>query len=145
MPQRDLHHEAVAQALISDGWTITHDPFYMAYGKRYGYIDLGAESVFAAERDAQKIAIEIKSFVGASVVTDLANALGQYLMYKSWLARSEPDRLLYLAIDRVIAREVFSDLSAQVLIEDYGIRLVVVDTITRRVVEWRNPPLTGRS
>ena len=27
MPARDLYHDAVKNALVKDGWTITHDPF----------------------------------------------------------------------------------------------------------------------
>lgn len=30
MPQRDVYHEAAKQALLSDGWLITHDPYYLA-------------------------------------------------------------------------------------------------------------------
>lgn len=29
MPAQDLHHDAVKQALIKDGWDITDDPFYI--------------------------------------------------------------------------------------------------------------------
>ena len=144
MPQRDLYHQAVRQALIADGWTITHDPYRVVYGKRYGFIDLAAEIGLAAERDTDKIAVEIKSFIGASVVADLAVAIGQYLMYQSWLARSDPTRRPYLAIDQNTASEVFSDISAQVLIEDHTIRLIVVDLEAEGIVEWRNPPPADR-
>lgn len=27
MPRKDVYHELVKQALIDDGWTITHDPY----------------------------------------------------------------------------------------------------------------------
>lgn len=143
MPQRDLYHQAVRQALIADGWTITHDPYYIPFGERRGFIDLGAETPLAAERDNVKIAVEIKGFIGASPVADLAVAVGQYAMYKSWLSRSDLTRSLYLAIDQETADEIFSDISAQVLIEDYGRRLVIVDIEAGSVVEWRNPPPTG--
>ncbi|MFN8541980.1 MAG: element excision factor XisH family protein [Thermomicrobiales bacterium] len=114
----------------------------MIYGKRYGCIDLGAEAMFAADRDTQQIAVEIKSFIGLLVVNDLADAVGQYLMYQSWLARSDPTRLRYLAVDRNAASEVFSDISAHVLIEDYKLRLIIVDVETERIVEWIIPPPT---
>lgn len=45
------------------------------------YIDLGAESIAAAEREGQKIAIEIKSFLGASSISEFHTALGQYFNY----------------------------------------------------------------
>lgn len=53
MPARDTYHNAVKSALIADGWTITHDPYRVAYGGKDAYVDLGAEReqlVLAAER-----------------------------------------------------------------------------------------------
>ncbi len=29
MPVKDFHHEIVKKALFADGWTITHDPYYI--------------------------------------------------------------------------------------------------------------------
>lgn len=29
MPRRDLYHETVKNALIKDGWQITHDPLIL--------------------------------------------------------------------------------------------------------------------
>lgn len=77
MPARDIYHNTVKNALIKDGWTITHDPLSLKLrkGKRL-FVDLGAERLIAAEKDTQKIAVEIKSFVGASVMKDLEEALG---------------------------------------------------------------------
>ena len=43
MSARDKYHDAVKNALVQDGWTITHDPYGIAIGRRRGYIDLGAE------------------------------------------------------------------------------------------------------
>ena len=31
MPARDTYHNAVKQALIKDGWTITADPYTVEY------------------------------------------------------------------------------------------------------------------
>jgi hypothetical protein len=33
MPRHDIYHDQVRHALIKDGWTITHDPFTMAFGQ----------------------------------------------------------------------------------------------------------------
>ena len=60
---RDLFHQVVKDALIKDGWEITHDPFPVDYGDVQMQIDLGAERLLAATKDAETIAIEIKSFV----------------------------------------------------------------------------------
>jgi hypothetical protein len=76
MPAKDLYHDNVCNALTKDGWTITDDPLVLSIGTRSVYIDLGAEKLIAAERDNQKIAVEIKSFLSSSPIRDLENAWG---------------------------------------------------------------------
>jgi XisH protein len=84
MPAQDIYHDAVVRALTADGWMITHDPLSLSYGGRDLYVDLGAErTTIAAERDGQKIAVEIKSFLGSSPIRDLEEAVGQYEVYRS--------------------------------------------------------------
>ena len=62
MPAKDRYHDAVKAALIKDGWTITHDPYRIEFGTDNLYADLAAErAVVAAERDVEKIAVEIGS------------------------------------------------------------------------------------
>ncbi|WP_375493386.1 element excision factor XisH family protein, partial [uncultured Nostoc sp.] len=38
MPARDIYHAAVIKALTADGWTITSDPLYLAYGGRPAFL-----------------------------------------------------------------------------------------------------------
>jgi hypothetical protein len=76
MPARDLYHDVVKSALITDGWTIIHDPLVLRWGSRDLFVDLGAERLLAADKDDQKIAVEVKSFSGASEIDDLEKALG---------------------------------------------------------------------
>jgi hypothetical protein len=60
---KDKYHNLVRQSLENEGWVITHDPFKISIGKRRDYIDLGAEKeIIAAEKEEEKIAVEIKSF-----------------------------------------------------------------------------------
>jgi hypothetical protein len=46
------------------------------------FIDLGAEQVLGAERNGEKIAVKIKSFIGFSATTEFNSALGQFLKYQ---------------------------------------------------------------
>lgn len=64
MPTRDNLHNIIKKALTNEGWQITHDPYFMRYGNIEFYIDLGAENILAAQKDGNKIAVEIKSFLG---------------------------------------------------------------------------------
>lgn len=150
MPARDIYHDAVRAALIADGWAITHDPYWVEFGGKDAYIDLGAERnaldpVLAAERGAERIAVEVKTFTGASVIVDLEQALGQYVLYQSWLRRTEPERLLYLAVDTETALSVFDAPFGQIVAEDVGLRLIVVEMPAERIVAWRQFPAIDRS
>jgi hypothetical protein len=73
MSARDRFHDCVRNALIKDGWVITHDPLRLPWGKKDLYVDLGAEQLLAAEKGQRQIAVEIQSFLGKSEVDDLEN------------------------------------------------------------------------
>lgn len=80
MSRKDRFHELVKQALIQTGWKITDDPLYLSIGNVNIQIDLAAEPLIAATKDERKIAVEVKSFISASQITDFYGALGQYLI-----------------------------------------------------------------
>ncbi len=63
MPAKDIYHKQVRNALQNAGWTITHDPFVLKWGLRDLFIDLGAERLFAAEKGAEKIAVEVSALM----------------------------------------------------------------------------------
>lgn len=136
MPAKDLHHEAVKAALVKDGWSITHDPLTLRWGRRDLFVDLGAEKLLAAEKEGRKIAVEIKSFLGRSEMDDLENALGQYVLYRRILNRTEPDREIYLAVHELVYLNLFEEPVGKLLIEDEQVRLLVFDHATQEVVRW---------
>lgn len=136
MPSRDLYHDAVKQALIKDGWLITADPYIIKYEDAELYADLGAEKTLAAERQGQKIVVEIKSFVGKSMMYDFHTALGQYIVYRDLLQLTAPDRILYLAIDDLVYTDFFQRQSITVITRQNRLRLIVVDTQQETIQEW---------
>lgn len=138
MPARDRYHDAVKNALVKDGWTVTDDPFRIRAGRRDMYVDLGAQRLLAAEKGAQKIAVEIKTFGGESEIEDLQHALGQVLMYERVLRRSEPDRRVYLALTGQVFDLLFQEEVAQILLEDNLLRLIVFDPDAEEIREWTN-------
>ena len=122
MPAKDIFHDAVKTAIIKDGWKITDDPLRLQWGRKDMYVDLGAERLLAAEKGSQKIAIEIKSFGGASEVYDLEHALGQYFVYKAVMERAHPDRMLYLAVTHEVFIEVLKTILGNCCAKDTKLR-----------------------
>lgn len=68
---RDTFHNAVRTALEKEGWEITDDPLRVVTDVGTIEIDLGAEqNLLAAEQDGLRIAVEIKSFVSGSPISE---------------------------------------------------------------------------
>lgn len=97
MSARDLFHDIVKKALQQEGWQITHDPYALSTDDFDLAIDLGAEQVIAAEQGEIQIAVEIKSFLGPSKISEFYGALGQFIAYRTALRKQDPQRILYLA------------------------------------------------
>lgn len=124
MPAKDLYHNIVRKALEKEGWVVTHDPYFIRLGKRRGFIDLGAE-IIGAEKGLEKIAVEIKSFLGASDVDEFEDALGQFLVYKTALEIKEPSRILYLAMPSDFYKALFDDLFFVGILRKYQVNVIV--------------------
>ncbi len=137
MPARDIYHNTVKNALIKDGWTITHDPLRIRLARgRNLFVDLGAERLLAAERGTEKIAVEVKSFTRPSDMKDLEEAVGQFVLYARLLKRYYPNHTLYLAVSEDIRRTVFEEEAGQTLIEDGIIRLVTFEPTQEVIIRW---------
>lgn len=99
-------------------------------------IDLGAQQLLAAERSTDKIAVEVKSFLSDSPLTDYHAALGQFLNYRLALEVSDPDRELYLAVPIVAYEAFFRREFAQMSIERYQIKQIVYNPTEEVIVQW---------
>ena len=137
MPARDIYHNTVRNALLKDGWTITHDPYRikLTRGKNL-FVDLGAERLIAAEKGIERIAIEVKSFRSESEMKDLEDAVGQFVVYEHLLTRYDPGRKLYLAVPDEVRQSVFEEEAGTVLIEDSVIRLFTFSPTQEAIVTW---------
>lgn len=136
MSQRDKYHVPCKAALIKDGWVVTNDPLRLEYGGKNMYVDLGAEEVIGAEKSGKKIAVEVKSFLGPSDINDLEGALGQFILYRSVIAKTEPDRQLYLAVPQLAFVELFEEPVGRLLIEVEKLFLIVFDPQREEIKQW---------
>ncbi|MDJ0617705.1 MAG: XisH family protein [Calothrix sp. MO_192.B10] len=134
---RDAFHQQVKNALIKDGWIITNDPLIIRISEAIKVqIDLAAESAIAAERDTEKIAVEIKSFISGSDINEFHTALGQYLNYCQALEENEPERIVYLAIPSETYLDFFQLPFVQRAIQRYQVKLIIYDPKQEEIQQW---------
>ena len=138
MSAKDIFHDAVRKGLEREGWIITDDPLRIEVGDVEMYVDLGAEQLLAAEKDSEKIAVEIKSFIGKSSISEFHTAIGQFLNYRIALEEKEPERYLYLAVPLDIYYSFFELRFIQTVLERLQIHLIIYDPIQEVIVEWKN-------
>jgi hypothetical protein len=138
VPARDIFHHQVRQALCKKGWVITHDPYWikLAGSDMNAYVDLAAERMIAAEKGDEKIAVEIKSFLGTSFLSDFHQALGQYLDYKIALRQKELERRLFLAVPIDVYQAFFTRPFVQTVCQEYELYLLTFDPQAEEICTW---------
>ncbi|MCB0063798.1 MAG: XisH family protein [Caldilineaceae bacterium] len=136
MPAKDLIHDAVCNALENDGWTITHEHMKVEFEDAFIYVDLGAERMVIAQRANEKIAVEVKSFLGKSAIQDIEDALGQFVVYRIFLRKVQPERHLFLCVSHITFDTIFSSKAIQILIDELNVSLLVVNVETEEVDQW---------
>lgn len=134
---KDLYHNVVKKALEDDGWIITHDPYFLEAKPHKLQIDLGAERVIAAEKGAEKIVVEIKTFAKDSFIYEFYEVLGQYLTYEEFLTDQDNERTLYLAVSEPIYRFRFlRDISVMRMCRKMNIKFVIFNVSSVKIKEW---------
>jgi XisH protein len=136
MAAKDKFHEEVKRALIKDQWTVTDDPLKIESEEQSFEIDFGAEQLIMAERGVEKIAIEVKSFLNSSAITDFYGALGQFATYRLALEREDPERTLYLAVPEDAYETFFQSPFMQVAIAEFKLLLIVYEPKREVIVQW---------
>jgi XisH protein len=147
VPPRDTIHEIVKQAVTKDGWIITEadDPYVISYGQRFLFVDLGASksandsiqgSLIGAEKNNSRIAIEIKNFRAKSLIKDLEQAIGQYVLYRLLLDKIDPGREVYLAITDTLYEDFFSEPIGELVIDELPLKMIIVNLQRVEVTKW---------
>ena len=138
MSAKDIYHNSCVRALEKDGWTITHDPLSIPIEATTLLVDIGAEQMVTADREGERIAVEIKSFVSLSAVQDLKEAVGQFWLYALALEKSPEhhDRTLFLAIREEMYQSVFVKGIGKLFLESHGLRLIVFDPNMEEIRQW---------
>jgi len=136
IPAKDIYHDAVRFALIKDDWNILAENYSLEYGGDHLYVDIAAEKSIAAEKNGQKILVEVKSFLGRSFFNDLENAVGQYIIYRDILEETVSDFNLYLAISRGIYQSNFQRQLARMIVNRNQVKLLIFDAENEVIEKW---------
>ncbi len=138
MSAKDIFHDTARTALEKNGWIITKDPLFLNLTKQFKInIDLGCEKLLA-ENATQKIAVEVKSFVGRSAVSEFHLAVGQFLNYRLALELLASERVLYLAVPADIYQDFFTDEFVQAVLQRYQIKLLVFNVQKQEITLWKD-------
>ena len=138
MSRRDDLHFSLRRTLEKDGWIITDDPLILVLEKTLLKADLGAEKFFTAEKEGRKIAVEIKDFDSASVISELEKTMGQLQLYQWALEEQEPERRLFLAVSQDIYTRHFQKPIFQLAVRRNKINLLVYDPHQEAILQWIN-------
>ncbi|MEQ9485973.1 XisH family protein [Coleofasciculus sp. F4-SAH-05] len=138
MAAKDLFHNSVKQALLKEDWVITADPLKLKIEGVKLEVDLAAEKIIAAQKAERKIAVEIKSFLNTSVITDFHAALGQFLNYRLALQMTESERILYLAVPVDTFITFFQEIFIKEAVKLYQVKLIVYDPVEEVISKWKN-------
>jgi hypothetical protein len=137
---KDSFYPQVKTALMKEGWIITHDPLKLEIGGVKLEVDFGAErileAILAAERDHEKIAVEVKSFISPSPMNELHTALGQFIAYRLALSELEPERKLYLAIPISTYSDFFQRPFPKRLMQENDVALMAYNPIGKEILQW---------
>jgi Holliday junction resolvase-like predicted endonuclease len=130
---RDRHHNAVVKALEKEGWTVAPKAFRILSGTRNLYIDM-----YAAKMNSDAaVFVEVKSFQETeSPIERLAQAMGQYQLYRLALNAIGDSTILYLAIPQSAFDGIFSEPVGQMAIVGINMQLLVYDPASEVIVQW---------
>lgn len=146
MPAKDIFHNLVKHALENEGWCITHEQYHLKVDDRDLYIDLAAEKILAAEKDGMYIAVEVKSFLNSSPMSEFHLAIGQYINYRLALHEHDPQRHLLLAIPLDTYETFFGLPFVQRVLQLNAVSLCVYSIQHEVITTWINlPPIENMS
>lgn len=135
---KDKFHDNVKAALNKDGWVVTAEQLRITLDVTFIEVDIMAEAVLVAERSDEKIAVEVKSFLGGSIMSDFHAAIGQFLDYRAALKETDPERMLFLALPlEAWQHKVLQSKFIQQRLKDELVKLIIFNPDTESIVLWK--------
>jgi glucose-6-phosphate 1-dehydrogenase len=100
-------------------------------------MDLGAEKTISAEKENEKIVVEIKSFSKLSFINAFHEAIGQYENYSIALEYSSSERILFLAVPIDVWQTYFQEEFIQIVLDKKQTKIIVYDPINEQIELWK--------
>jgi hypothetical protein len=136
MCARNIYHDAVKSALIKDNWAIAAAPYLIQCEDIDLSADIADARLIAAEREGQKIVVNIECFVGRSLMTDFHLAVGRYKLYQMLVEKTAREYELYLAIDDITYDNFCQREGIDFLVRSSLIKIFVVNVDEEEIVQW---------
>src|SRR4051812_14518573 len=136
MSTREQFRVAVKNALIKDGWTISHDPYLAPFLDGRESYEFASERPMGAERANERIVVEVRSCVGDYELDRFAAALGRYELSRYLVRKGGLDCSIWLAIPDLVYMSVLGMDGGRELQADLRLKLVVIDPFREQVWHW---------
>ncbi|NJN33122.1 MAG: hypothetical protein HC817_01590 [Saprospiraceae bacterium] len=92
--------------------------------------------MIGAEKDNEKIAVEIKTFGNSSFITALYEAFGKYIIYRNVLKIIQSERVLYLAVPESVYNRFFEETVIQKTVQEEKFKLVIYNQTIQKITKW---------
>lgn len=99
-------------------------------------VDLGGEKILAAQKGIEKIAVEIKSFIGPSNTYAFHEALGQFLVYEVNMRVQDPERVLFLAVPFDVYESLFQLEAIELAASTFHLKIIIFDPDKNEIQSW---------
>ena len=138
MPAHDVFHAAVKEGLIKEGWTITDDPLIIEFGGQRPVHRPGCgEGSSPPRRGSERIAVEVKSFLGPSLVTRFSHGPGAILELPACLGRQgSRSRPLPGGAGTDLFRVLYAPARHKTRSSVMRVHLIVYDPESEALVQW---------
>lgn len=99
------------------------------------FADLGAEKVFEVDGKSE-IAIEVKVLGGVSTISEFEKALGQYVLYRTFIEQIPLNRELFLAVSDKIYEKFFERPSISIVVKVQQVKLIIFNPDVEEITKW---------
>ncbi len=93
-------------------------------------------SLIGAEKNNSRIAIEIKDFRAKSIIKDLEQAIGQYVLYGLLFEKIDPGREVYLAITDTLYEDFFNEPIGELVVSELPLKMIIVNLQRVEIIKW---------